>query len=133
MIALAESVRFPFAFAPGAQAILLLWGVRPSTAYVDVTDTEFRARFGMLSASTPLANIAKAEVTGPYRAIRAIGPRYSVTDKGATFGSTAAGGVCLHFHEPIRALFPLAIHPGLTVTVADPAGLVAALGVSRAG
>jgi hypothetical protein len=120
-------VRFPFAFAKGTAKFLLLWRVRPSTAYVDVTASEFHARFGRLRASTPLQNIASAEVTGPYRAVRAIGPRLSLTDKGATFGSTAAGGVCLHFHEPIRALFPFAMHPALTVTVADPEALVALL------
>jgi hypothetical protein len=121
-----SSARFPFEFAPGAEKILLLWAVRPSNSYVEVTDTELRARFGLFSVATPLSNIASAKVTGPYKFYRAIGPRLSVTDRGATFGSGVAG-VCIRFHKPIRALFPFPLHPGLTVTVADREGLVAAL------
>ena len=121
-----SSLRFPFEFAPGAEKILLLWAVQPSNSYVEVTDTHLRARFGLFSVNTPLANVASAKVTGPYKFYRAIGPRLSVTDKGATFGSSMAG-VCIRFHKPIRALFPFPLHPGLTVTVADREGLVAAL------
>jgi len=37
--------------------------------------------------------------------------------------------VCLEFHEPVTGIDPLGLirHPGLTVTVADPEGLAAAL------
>ena len=45
-----------------------------------------------------------------------------------TFGSSTRQGVCLKFHEPIKAYIPgMRPHPGLTVTVTDPDGLVAAL------
>jgi hypothetical protein len=118
--------RFEFEFLPGSQALLLVWGVTRKTAYVDVTDTELRARFGFLSMTTALSNVASAAETGPYRAYRAIGPRLSLHDKGATYG-TFTKGVCIHFHEPVRALYPVAIHPALTVTVADRSGLVAAI------
>ncbi|MDQ1709712.1 MAG: hypothetical protein QOG49_1097 [Frankiaceae bacterium] len=99
----------------------------PSSAYVEVTDTELRARYGYLSMATPLANVASAEETGPYKAYRSLGPRLSLADRGATFG-TGVHGVCIRFHEPVKALTRFAIHPGLTVTVADRSGLVAALG-----
>jgi hypothetical protein len=118
--------RFDFEFRPGSRALLLVWGVTAQTAYVDVTDTELRARFGYLSMATPLSNVAGAAETGPYKAYRAIGPRFSLTDKGATYG-TFTKGVCIRFHEKVRALYPIAVHPSLTVTVADRAGLVAAI------
>jgi len=118
--------RFDFDFLPSARRLLLLWGVGPSTAYVEVTDTELRVRFGILSMTTPMTNVASAEEVGPFKAYRALGPRMSLADTGATFG-TSTRGVCIRFHEPVKALFPKAIHPGLTVTVADRAGLVAAI------
>ncbi|MEO6713936.1 MAG: hypothetical protein ABIM89_10975 [Mycobacteriales bacterium] len=118
--------RFTFEFMPAARPLLLLWGVTAASAYVEVTETELRARFGFLSMATPLSNVAGAEETGPYKVYRALGPRLSLTDKGATFG-TSTRGVCIRFHDPVRVLFPSAIHPGLTVTVADRPGLVAAL------
>ena len=121
-----SSQRFDFEFLPSARMLMRLWGVTPATAYVDVTDTELRARFGFLSMTTPLRNVSGAKETGPYKAYRALGPRLSLSDRGATFGSSLRG-VCISFHEPVQALFPRPMHPGLTVTVADRAGLVAAI------
>ncbi|MEP7055993.1 MAG: hypothetical protein ABI912_12180 [Actinomycetota bacterium] len=118
--------RFTFDFLPAARPLLLVWGVTDKTAYVDVTETELRARFGYLSMATQLSNVASAEETGPYKAYRALGPRLSLSDKGATYG-TSVNGVCIRFHDPVRALLPTAMHPSLTVTVADRSGLVAAI------
>lgn len=115
--------RFDFAFAPAARPLLLVWGVTPATAYAEVDEIELRARFGFFRMHTALANIASLEITGPYLAIWAIGPRLSVRGRDATFGSTAEGGVCIKFHEPVKALFPVATHPGITLTVADREGL----------
>lgn len=70
---------------------------------------------------TRLTNITDVQVSGPYSAVKAIGPRMSLSDRGATFGSTTDGGACVKFREPVRALAgPLVRHPGLTMTVADP-------------
>jgi hypothetical protein len=120
-------MRFEFEFLPAARPVLLAWGVTPGTAHVDVEGGALRVRFGFFNTTTPLTNVTGAKVTGPYKAIRAIGPRLSLSDRGATFATTTAGGVCITFAKPIKALFPKAMHPGLTVTVADRAGLVAAL------
>ena len=119
--------RFEFAFASAARPLLLVWGVTPATAYAEVDDLELRARFGLFRMHTPLANIESVEVTGPYWAVRAIGPRLSVRGRDATFGSTAEGGVCITFREPVKALFPVATHPGITLTVADREGLKRAI------
>ncbi|HZE66184.1 MAG TPA: hypothetical protein VE081_06100, partial [Sporichthyaceae bacterium] len=120
---------FEFAFDARFRAPLALVGVLPQTARVTVTADEFDARFGPWRLRTPRWNILDAEVSGPYRWYRAVGTRLSFADHGATFGSTARAGLCVSFVEPVSALLPggLLRHPGLTVTVADPAGLRDAL------
>lgn len=117
-----------FRFDPAFRAPLALLGVRPSTARVVVGEEELDARFGPWRLRTPLANVRDVQVSGPYSALKAIGPRASFADRGVTFGSSTAGGACVRFHEPVGALVgPLVRHPGLTVTVADPEALVADL------
>ena len=108
---------------------LRLLGVRDGTSGVWLDDEVLTATFGRWSLTTPTANIASAEVTGPYSAWRAIGPRLSLADRGLTFGSVATAGVCLRFHHPVPGIEPTGLvrHPSLTVTVAQPALLVEAL------
>jgi hypothetical protein len=120
---------FDFSIDPAFRAPLAVVGVLPHTARVSVTDEEFLARFGPWRVRTPRSNIRDAEVSGPYRWYRAVGPRLSLADHGATFGSNARVGVCISFVEPVGALLPglLMRHPALTVTVADPEGLRDAL------
>ena len=104
------------------------FGVRAADAHADVDGERFVARFGRWMCSTPVTNVATAQVTGPYRWWKVVGPpRMSLVDRGLTFATTAAGGVCLTFREPVAVLVPFLRHPGLTVTVADPEGLLAAL------
>jgi len=81
-----------------------------------------RVRFGPWLVETPLANLAGAEATGPYNALRVFGVRLSLADRGLTFGTTTRGGVCLRFHEPVKGIDPWGRirHPGLTVTVSEP-------------
>jgi hypothetical protein len=123
------SVQFGFAFDPRFRVPLALAGVTPGHAHVTVTPTRLLARFGPWSVDTPLDNVAGVCLTGPYRWFKAIGPRGSLADRGATFGSTTAGGVCIRFHDPVPGLEPLGLvrHPGLTVTVDDPERLAALL------
>ena len=68
-----------------------------------------------------------AQIAGPYRWWTAVGPRLSMVDDGLTFGIIATAGVCIHFEPPIRRVIGLRDHSALTVTVADPHGLVAAI------
>ncbi|GAA0963961.1 hypothetical protein [Actinocorallia libanotica] len=112
---------YPFEFAPRYRSLLKALGVRPDNSRVVVGDGLFSARFGRWELTTPLANLASAEVSGPYKAVRAIGTRLSLKDSGLTFGS-ALNGVCITFREPVRAFGPRA-HAALTVTVADPEAL----------
>ena len=121
--------QFDFAFEGRYRPLLALLGVVPSTAHVTIDSTRLTAHFGPWSCETPLDNIVDVEVTGPYRAHRAIGARASLADRGLTFGSTTAGGVCLCLRRPVRGLDPFGAmaHPGLTFTVADRDGFVEAV------
>jgi hypothetical protein len=120
---------FAFAFEPRYRSLLALLGVTPGRASVSVTADGMRARFGWWTCETSLDNVRSAEVAGPYRWYRVIGARGSFVDRGLTFGTTTAAGVCITFHDPVTGLDPLGIvrHPGLTVTVADPQRLVTVL------
>jgi hypothetical protein len=102
--------------------------VRPGKDGVTLTDDgRFRATFGLLRIETPLTNIAGAHVTSGYRWWTAAGARMSLADDGLTLGTNADAGVCVHFHAKVPSAFRRSGHSALTVTVADPAGLVEAL------
>ena len=120
---------FPFSFELVFRPFLLGLGVHPGNSLVTLTDDDrFVAQFGRWQVDTPIANIDCIQTSGPYRFYRAIGVRGSSVDNGLTFGSTTDGGVCVTFHQPVRRLLPgMPNHPGLTVTVGDRDGLVAAL------
>lgn len=127
--------RFDFAFEPLLVPFALVVGVTPRTAWVEL-DAEggtLEVRFGPWVLRTDLANVAGAEVSGPYHLVKVAGPPHlSLADRGVTFATTRRRGVCLRFHEPVPGALPgrLLPHPGATVTVADPEGLVAAIASS---
>jgi hypothetical protein len=118
---------FPFARDP---RFGWLPGLLGTSSGVTVDDEVLDVRFGPWHLRTPLSNITGASVTGPYMAVKALGPRLSLSDRGVTFGTTTRAGACVLFAQPVPALDPLGLlrHPGATLTVADPARLVAALG-----
>lgn len=132
-----EARRFEFRFQKLYLPMLAAVGVTPATAHVVVTDDRLVARFGPWLCSTSLSNVTDVCVTGPYTAVRAIGARLSMSDRGLTFGTTTEQGVCLTFDRPVPGLDPLGVlrHPGLTVTVDDVDGFVAAVreGAALAG
>ena len=122
--------QFDFAFESRYRWFLAALGVTPSTAHVTLTDDDrLVARFGPWKCETPLANVAGMCITGPYRAHRAIGARGSFVDRGLTFGSSTAGGVCLLLRDRVPGLEPTGRmrHPGITMTLADVDGFAAAI------
>jgi hypothetical protein len=108
--------------------------VRPAKDGVTLTDDgRFVATFGFLRVETPLHNVVDAHITRGYRWWTAAGPRRSLADDGLTFGTNASAGVCVHFGSSVRSALRRAGHSALTVTVADPDGLVTALAAARDG
>jgi hypothetical protein len=122
--------RFEFGFDPRYRRILWLLGITPSRSWVAIDRGWLEARVGLWRLRTPVANIECTEVSGPYLAHRAIGPRISMVDRGLSFGTNIERGLCIRFHEPVPGGSTLGFvhHPGLTVTVADIGGLIAAIG-----
>lgn len=121
-----DSLHHDFVFAPTFRLVGRALGVTPGTTGVDLDDVTFTARFGPWTVSTPITNLEGAEVTGPYAPWRVIGPPHlSLADSGLTFATNRDVGVCIRFREAVTGLLPLGLarHPGLTVTVAEPAAL----------
>lgn len=125
--------RFPFRIDPRFATPLRAFGVRDDTAEVVLDDVGITATFGWFRSRARWEDVQDACVMGPFRWYRAIGPRLSLADKGVTFGSHTEGGTCIRFHRPVAALFGRRrMHPGLTVTVADPEALRAAIATELA-
>jgi ligand-binding SRPBCC domain-containing protein len=123
--------QFDFLFSPQVQRWNRLFGIGPRSSGVRISGDELTARFGPWVVRTDRSNVIEVMTTGPYKTWRVAGPaRLSLADRGLTFGSNTDVGLCIGFRSPIRGLDPFGIlhHPTLTVTVADPAGLVRALG-----
>lgn len=100
----------------------------PGDQGVTLTDDgRFIARYGPFRVEAPLSHVQDAHVAGPYRWWTAVGPRLSFVDDGLTFGTNAAAGVCIHFDPKLPRVIGFKNHSALTVTVADPEGLAAAL------
>ena len=121
-------MQFGFAIETKYAPFLLTFGVTRDAAWLRIDDGEIEVRFGLFKLSTPLANITGYQISGDYRAYRAIGIRGSLVDKGVTFGSNTKRGLCVTFAEPVSVKPGIGPkHPGMTVTVEDIEGLAAAL------
>ena len=120
--------RFIFAIDSRYAPFLLAFGVTRSSAWLEIDDEEVVVRFGLVGLTTPVSNIDGYQLSGDYKAYRAIGVRGSLVDRGITFGSNTRRGLCMTFAEPVPAKPGIGIkHPGMTVTVADIDGLAAEL------
>ena len=106
--------------------VKLVTGATPANSHVTLGDGRLVIDFGRFGIDTPIDNVKDVQVTRDYAWYKAIGLRGSMVDKGATYGSSTVGGVCICFHEPVAAGLPVR-SPGLTVTVADIDGLAAAV------
>ncbi len=124
------SVReFAFDLAPSFRVPARLFGIRPDTCLITVSDLELAARFGPWHIRTPLANIRSMAVTGPYHYLKVAGPAHlGITDRGLTFATNARRGVQFDFYERISGMEPTGRlrHPNLTLTPVDCAGLIEA-------
>lgn len=123
--------RFAFRFDPLYRAAGLPFGIMPGTAGLMLDEDRLRIRFGLWRLETSLDNIVDARLTGPYGLLKTIGPAHlSMKDRGITFATNGARGVCMTFRTPVSGIDPTGSirHPAATVTVADCAGLMAALG-----
>ena len=120
------AVSFPIRIQPNLKPILLLYGVHDDgAAVVRLADGQFSARFGRFEARTPLANIERWDITGPYKSWRVVGVRRTLGTHDLSFGGSAHGGLQVYFRQPVRAA--RLMNSELYVTVDDLEGLAATL------
>jgi hypothetical protein len=127
--------RFDFRFDRWHRLAALPFGVGPGSAHVDVAthadgERVLTARFGPWCVTTPVANVAGAEPSGPYSLVKTAGPAHvSLKDFGLTFATNDERGLCIRFRRAVPGLAPTGLlrHPALTVTVDDVEGLQRAL------
>ena len=121
-------MQFGFAIETRYAPLLLAFGVRKGAAWVRVDDDELAVRFGFFGLETSIDNVTGYQLSGDYKAYRAIGIRTSLKDRGVTFGTTTQRGLCVTFAEPVPVRPGIGLdHPGMTVTVDDVDGLAAEL------
>jgi len=92
---------FPIRLQRPALPILLLFGVVPGNAWVQLLPGRVLARFGFFSAAIGLDDVERWTISGPYRWWRAIGLRGSPGRPELTFGGSTHGAVCLHLRRPV--------------------------------
>ncbi|MEN8704579.1 MAG: hypothetical protein ABF306_00440 [Nocardioides marinisabuli] len=120
--------RHEFAFAPTYRLPALALGITPRTAWVELDDPEaaaqeLRVRFGLWRLRTPVANITGVQRSGGFAYLKTVGPPHlSFSDKGVTFATNGEAAVCLELGTPVKGIDPTGriVHPGVTLTVADP-------------
>ena len=116
--------RFPIRVDRRYRWILRIFGVKPGNAYVELGEA-FEAHFGWSHVSTPVANISRWSIEGPWLAITALGVRMSIRHRDLTFAGTPVGGVRVDVRERVPYWrFRL---PALYVTVEDLEGFGRAL------
>lgn len=120
------TITYPLRLGPRQRWLLLPFGVRPGNARVRLEDDDVVARFGFFSLRTPLANVVRWEISGPYRWLTALGVRRSFPSGKITFGSSTHGGVRLDFREPVR-FARFFKPPALYLTADDLEGFAAEL------
>lgn len=122
-------LHFAFAFDPRFRVALAGLGVTRRTSGITLDDSGLAVRFGPWSLATTRGNIVHAELQGPHRWWRAIGPRLSLADGGLTFGTNVERTVCIEFAERVPGLDPFGalLHPNLSLSPVDCPGLLRAL------
>lgn len=120
----ATTTRFPIRVGSKSRPLLLLFGVRGHNAYVDL-GTDIDARFGFYRMRTPVANIMRWRLEGPWLWVTAIGVRRGIRHGDISFDGSHTGGIRLDFRERVP-WGPLRV-PTLYLTVKDLEGFAAAL------
>ena len=95
--------RFPIRIGARSRGLVrVLFGATPETAWAEVDERGFRARFGRSSFATELANLERWRIEGPFRWITAIGIRMSIRHRDVSYAGSAHGGVRIEFRRPVR-------------------------------
>src|SRR4051794_5380740 len=93
--------RFPIRVGRRSRWVLWLFTATPQTAYAEVGE-DLEIRFGRFRIPTPISNIDRYRVEGPFTWIGAIGIRRSFRGGDVSFCGSAHGAVRMDVKEPIR-------------------------------
>ena len=123
------TMRFPIRVGPKSRLPLrLLFGVQADDAWIDIGDGhegELEVQFGWSHFRTPMTNIARWQIEGPFLWITAIGVRRSNRHGDVTFGGSPHAGVRIDFTTPVHwTIFHV---PAIYVPADDLDGLAAEL------
>jgi hypothetical protein len=119
-----NAIRFPIRVGRRSWPVLMLFGVRPGNAWIDL-DGNLDVRFGWYRFTTPVDNLASWRIEGPFLWITAIGVRRSIRHGDVTFGGSPHGGLRIDFREPVK-WGPMRV-PAVYLPADDLEGLAAEL------
>ena len=118
--------RFPIRVGARSAGLLrVLFGVTAETAWAAVDGEVVSARFGRFSFTTPVANVARYRIEGPWLWVTAIGVRRSFRHGDVSFAGSAHGSVRIDVREPVK--WTAFWVPAFYVATDDLAGFAAAL------
>jgi len=124
-----SATRFPIRVGRKSAPLLrLLFGVRADDTWIELgdgPDALLRVQFGWSHFQTPMANVTRWQIEGPWLWITAIGLRTSIRHRDVTFGGSPHGGVRIDFATPVPFLFYRV--PAIYVPADDLDGLAAEL------
>ena len=120
--------RFPIRVGRRSRLLLrVFFGVTPENAWIEVADPpdgQVAVSFGRFRFRTPLENVVRWRIEGPWLWITAIGVRASIRHHDVSFDGSAHGGVRLDFRQAVHWRF-LDV-PAIYVSADDHDGLAAA-------
>jgi hypothetical protein len=121
--------RFPIRVGDRSRGLLrIVFGVQRDQAWLEIGDPpdgDVRVRFGRFTFRTPLANVERWRLEGPWRWITAIGVRVNWLNREVSFDGSPHGGVRLDFRTRVHWL---AINvPAIYVSCDDLDAVAAAL------
>ena len=97
------TTRYPIRIGDRSRLFLrIAFGVRPDTAWAEIRDDAVQVQFGRFGLSTPLANVARWRIEGPWRWITAIGLRVNWLNREFSFCGSPRGGVRLDLKPKVR-------------------------------
>ncbi|HEX5013837.1 MAG TPA: hypothetical protein VFV72_06705 [Candidatus Limnocylindrales bacterium] len=96
-----DAVRFPIRIGPRSRPVARLFGATPGTAYAELGD-DLTIRFGRFGFRTPVSNLQRYRIEGPFTWIKAIGVRMSIRHHDVSFCGSAHGAVRIDLKDPVR-------------------------------
>ena len=97
------TTRYPIRIGDRSRLFLrVAFGVTPQSAWAEIRDDAVQVQFGRFGLTTPLANVARYRIEGPWRWLTAIGVRVNWLNREISFCGSPRGGIRLDLREKVR-------------------------------